>query len=160
MSPFPSPPEGVRHGASLALATSEAALHAVRLAATAAAMAADNAERAAGHLASTGLDCVVPCVLRERTTERVFTMEFEEAFNATGVASIDGRGTVQTRDRRTDHVRVQLKIFESGFVHCDPLEATVVVREHPERKGRAQLVLVDHGLYRQLRQLYGAFRDS
>ena len=103
---------------------------------------------------------MVPCVLRERTTERVFTMEFEEAFNATGVASIDGRGTVQTRDRRTDHVRVQLKIFESGFVHCDPLEATVVVREHPERKGRAQLVLVDHGLYRQLRQLYGAFRDS
>ena len=48
VSPFPSPPEGVRHGASLALATSEAALHAVRLAATAAAMAADNAERAAG----------------------------------------------------------------------------------------------------------------
>ena len=118
---------------------------------------ADNAERAAAHLASTGLDCVVPRVVRENTTERVLTMEFEEAFNATDVASIDGAGLFRREVAGLITSVFNSQIFESGFVHCDPHEANVLVREHPTKKGRAQLVLVDHGLYRQLD---GAFRDS
>ncbi|EJK48698.1 hypothetical protein THAOC_32483 [Thalassiosira oceanica] len=118
---------------------------------------ADNAERASAHLAKTGLDCVVPRVLRESTTERVLCMEFEEAFNATDVASIDSAGLCRLEIARTITSVFNAQIFESGFVHCDPHEANVLVREHPEKKGRAQLVLVDHGLYRQLD---GAFRDS
>ena len=118
---------------------------------------ADNAERAAAHLATTGLDCVVPRVVRENTTERVLTMEFEEAFNATDVASIDSAGLCRREVAGLITSVFNSQIFESGFVHCDPHEANVLVREHPNKKGRAQLVLVDHGLYRQLD---GAFRDS
>lgn len=42
------------------------------------------------------------------------------------------------------------QIFEHGFVHCDPHEANVLLREHPSKKGKPQLVLVDHGLYKKL----------
>ena len=118
---------------------------------------ADNAERASAHLSGTGLDCVVPRVLRESTTERVLCMEFEEAFNATDVGSIDAAGLCRREVAGLITSVFNSQIFESGFVHCDPHEANVLVREHPARRGRAQLVLVDHGLYRQLD---GAFRDS
>lgn len=33
---------------------------------------------------------------------------------------------------------------------CDPHPANVLLREHPEKKGKPQLVLVDHGLYKML----------
>lgn len=51
--------------------------------------------------------------------------------------------------RRSDH----RQMFRHGSVHCDPHGANVLVRPHPEAKrgsGRPQLVLLDHGLYREL----------
>ena len=51
-----------------------------------------NAEAAAAHLRRTGLDCVVPRVLWEKTSPRVLTMEFEEGFRATDVKEIDKAG--------------------------------------------------------------------
>lgn len=42
------------------------------------------------------------------------------------------------------------QIFGPGFVHCDPHEANVLLREHPLKKGKPQIVLVDHGLYKKL----------
>lgn len=42
------------------------------------------------------------------------------------------------------------QIFMHGFVHCDPHEANVLLREHPLKKGKPQIVLVDHGLYKTL----------
>jgi aarF domain-containing kinase len=42
------------------------------------------------------------------------------------------------------------QIFENSFVHCDPHEANVLLREHPAKRGKPQLVLVDHGLYKKL----------
>ena len=35
-------------------------------------------------------------------------------------------------------------------MHCDPHEANVLLREHPTKKGKPQIVLVDHGLYKRL----------
>ena len=40
--------------------------------------------------------------------------------------------------------------FRHGFVHCDPHEANLHVRAHPTKKNKPQLILLDHGLYRQL----------
>ena len=51
-----------------------------------------NAEAASAHIKSTGLDCVIPHVLWDFTTERVLSMEFEEGFRATDVDSIDKAG--------------------------------------------------------------------
>ncbi|XP_025775157.1 uncharacterized aarF domain-containing protein kinase 1 [Puma concolor] len=40
-------------------------------------------------------------------------------------------------------------IFVNGFVHCDPHPGNVLVRKHPGT-GRAEIVLLDHGLYQVL----------
>lgn len=42
------------------------------------------------------------------------------------------------------------QIFRHGFVHCDPHLANILVRSQPNNKRKAQIVLLDHGLYRQL----------
>ncbi|GJE91340.1 ABC1 kinase family protein [Phanerochaete sordida] len=39
------------------------------------------------------------------------------------------------------------QIFSWGWVHCDPHPGNVIVRPHPLRPDRPQLVLLDHGLY-------------
>lgn len=48
-------------------------------------------------------------------------------------------------------------MFRHGSVHCDPHGANVLVRPHPgAKKGskRPQLVLLDHGLYRELTEQF------
>ena len=42
------------------------------------------------------------------------------------------------------------QVFLSGFVHVDPHPANVLLRNHPNKPGKPQLVLVDHGLYKQI----------
>ena len=39
------------------------------------------------------------------------------------------------------------QVFQTGFVHCDPHPANVLLRE---KDGKPQIVLVDHGLYKQI----------
>lgn len=110
----------------------------------------ENAQAAAAHLAQTGLECVVPRVLVTHTSERVLTMEFEEGFKATDVNQIEKAG-LQRRDvARLISSVFNAQIFQSGFVHCDPHEANVLLREHPLKQGKPQIVLVDHGLYKKL----------
>ncbi|KAI0363112.1 ABC1-domain-containing protein [Pilatotrama ljubarskyi] len=44
------------------------------------------------------------------------------------------------------------QIFDWGWVHCDPHPGNIIVRPHPHprRRGDAQFVLLDHGLYVRL----------
>jgi hypothetical protein len=42
------------------------------------------------------------------------------------------------------------QVFLSGFVHADPHPANVLLRKHPNKPGKPQLVLVDHGLYKEI----------
>ena len=109
-----------------------------------------NAETAATHLESTGLDCVIPRVLWPLTSERVLSMEFEEGFKATDVVSIDKAGICRRDVAKLISSVFNSQIFGSSFVHCDPHEANVLLREHPTKKGKPQIVLVDHGLYKSL----------
>ncbi|WVO18224.1 hypothetical protein L204_105931 [Cryptococcus depauperatus] len=37
--------------------------------------------------------------------------------------------------------------FSWGFVHCDPHPGNLLVRPHPTKANKPQLILVDHGLY-------------
>jgi len=109
-----------------------------------------NAEAASAHLATTGLDCIVPKVYWDYTSERVLTMKFEEGFRATDIESIDRAGISRRAVARLISSVFNAQIFETGFVHCDPHEANVLLREHPHKKGIPQIVLVDHGLYKKL----------
>lgn len=42
----------------------------------------------------------------------------------------------------------QAQIFSNGFVHCDPHPANVLWQKIKD--GNVQLVLLDHGLYKQI----------
>ncbi len=42
----------------------------------------------------------------------------------------------------------QCQVFLSGFVHCDPHPANVLWKKMDN--GRPQLILLDHGLYKQI----------
>lgn len=79
-----------------------------------------NAEAAASHLKSTGLDCVIPHVLWDFTNERVLTMDFEEGFRATDVDRIDQAGICRREVAKLISSVFNSQIFETGFVHCDP----------------------------------------
>jgi len=107
-----------------------------------------NSEKAAHHLAEAKINCAVPKVHWEQTTARVLTMTFEDGFRSTDVEAIKRAGL-----QKHDVAKLVSSVFNSqallsGFVHCDPHPANVLVRR--DENGRAQLVLVDHGLYKQL----------
>ena len=106
---------------------------------------------------------VVPAVHAELSSTRVLTMGFEEGVSVT---DIDGIARLRLRPHA---VARQLSecfcamIFGGGFVHCDPHPGNVLVRPMPGAAAAAaaasaasktspdvQLVLLDHGLYREL----------
>jgi len=51
-----------------------------------------NAEKAAAHIQSAGLDCIVPKVHWNHTTSRVLCMDYEEGFAATDVEEVERAG--------------------------------------------------------------------
>ena len=93
-------------------------------------------------------DLVVPSITY--TSERVLCMSFEE-----GVYVNESEKLASMNLRSSDIARLISKtfceqIFRNGFVHCDPHEANLLVRPHPNKIGKPQIVLLDHGLYRDL----------
>lgn len=106
-----------------------------------------NAEKAAEHIRTTGLRCVIPAVLWDMTSPRVLTMAFEEGYKATDVASIEKAGLKKHDVAKLISSVFASQVFESGHVHCDPHEANVLLRAE---NGKPVMVLVDHGLYKTL----------
>jgi aarF domain-containing kinase len=107
-----------------------------------------NSERAAANLQKTGLACVVPKVLWTHSSPRVLTMEFEEGFKATDIDAIAKAGLKKHDVAKLISSIFSSQVFLSAFVHCDPHPANVLLRAN--KKGKPEIVLVDHGLYREL----------
>jgi len=107
-----------------------------------------NAEAAAKHIQTTGLSCVVPKVHWGQTTQRVLVMDFEEGHSSTDIEMIEA-SNVNKKDLAVLISSIfQAQIFQTGFVHCDPHPANVFWRS--TKKGKLELVLFDHGLYKQI----------
>ena len=88
---------------------------------------------------------VVPEVDLSRTTGRVLTMEFMEGVKIKNVPEEDRQIAAQT----------VLDLFSAmfftfGFVHCDPHFGNFLVTKRSKEHPDPRLVLLDHGLYRQL----------
>ena len=78
-------------------------------------------------------------------------MSFEEGAFVSDLKSIDKMGISKKRLSSLISTVFCEQIFRHGFVHCDPHEANLLVRVHPSKPaGHPQLVLLDHGLYREL----------
>ncbi|XP_019688941.1 aarF domain-containing protein kinase 1 isoform X3 [Felis catus] len=124
-----------------------------------------NAERVAQMLKH--IDFLkVPRIYWELSTKRVLLMEFvdggqvndrdymeknkidvnEVRLSSHGCCARDAhRGQIS---RHLGKIYSEM-IFVNGFVHCDPHPGNVLVRKHPGT-GRAEIVLLDHGLYQVL----------
>ncbi|CAM9144652.1 unnamed protein product, partial [Ectocarpus fasciculatus] len=107
---------------------------------------AQNAHRAAGLLQ--GDDVVIPDVYI--ATPRVLCMSFEEGCFVSNTAELQ-RNDIRCGDvARLISKTFSEQMFIHGFVHCDPHIGNLLVRPHPQHPGKPQLVLLDHGLYRDL----------
>lgn len=107
-----------------------------------------NAERASKFIEASGLDCIVPKVLWGQSSSRVLCMEFEEGFKSTDLNAIEKAGL-----KKRDIAELVSSVFSSQVftskspIHVDPHPANVLIRE---KNGKPQMVLVDHGLYKDI----------
>lgn len=95
-----------------------------------------------------------------RATKRVLVMEFMEGVYIDDVAAIRRLGLDPAEVAHIVSEAFNDQIFRHGFVHCDPHAGNLLVR--PAARGRswaewlrgrappAEVVLLDHGLYREL----------
>ncbi|XP_074470027.1 putative aarF domain-containing protein kinase 5 isoform X1 [Sebastes fasciatus] len=108
-----------------------------------------NSERCAEELKHFSF-VVVPKVFWEQTSKRVLTAEFCNGCKINNVEEIRRQG-LSLKDTADKLIRTFAEqIFYTGFIHADPHPGNVLVRRGPDNK--AQLVLLDHGLYEYLSQ--------
>ncbi|KAJ8403063.1 hypothetical protein AAFF_G00359790 [Aldrovandia affinis] len=106
-----------------------------------------NSERCAQDLKHFNF-IVVPKVYWEQTSKRVLTAEFCEGCKINNVEEIKRQG-LSFKDTADKLIRTFAEqIFYTGFIHADPHPGNVLVRRGPGKK--AELVLLDHGLYEHL----------
>ncbi|KAI5083093.1 hypothetical protein GOP47_0002836 [Adiantum capillus-veneris] len=99
----------------------------------------------------------VPKVYRDLSTRKLLTMEFIEGVKVTDVKAIQKLGIKPNTISKIMNEAFADMIFRHGFVHCDPHAANMMVRLAPTNehgflgnKKTPQLVLLDHGLYKEL----------
>ncbi|XP_075861036.1 putative aarF domain-containing protein kinase 5 isoform X2 [Microcebus murinus] len=106
-----------------------------------------NAERCAQELGHFRY-LVVPRVHWDKSSKRVLTADFCDGCKVTDVEAIMNQGlAVQDVAKKLIQVFAE-QIFYTGFIHADPHPGNVLVRKGPD--GKAELVLLDHGLYQFL----------
>ncbi|CAJ1084211.1 LOW QUALITY PROTEIN: uncharacterized aarF domain-containing protein kinase 5 [Xyrichtys novacula] len=110
---------------------------------------ARNSERCAEELKHFHF-VVVPKVFWDQTSKRVLTAEFCHGCKINNVEEIKRQG-LSLKDTSDKLIRTFAEqIFYTGFIHADPHPGNVLVRPGPDKK--AELVLLDHGLYEYLSQ--------
>eukprot|EP01032_Pedospumella_encystans_P008064 gene8064-9611_t len=95
-------------------------------------------------------EVAVPTVLDAYSATKVLTMSFEEGCYVSNKRQIEAWGLSKAHIAHTISTVFWDQIFKDGFVHCDPHEANLLVRPNPRNPAKPQIVLLDHGLYRQL----------
>lgn len=87
----------------------------------------------------------VPYIVDGLTTKRIMALEWIDGINLS--RSDELRKRFNLKDIMTTvQSAFAHEIFVSGFVHGDPHPGNILVREHPDRKGKHQVCLIDFGL--------------
>ncbi|XVE99750.1 hypothetical protein REPUB_Repub03eG0227800 [Reevesia pubescens] len=90
------------------------------------------------------------------STSKLLTMEFMDAAQVNDVVTIRRLGIQPSEVARLVSQTFAEMMFKHGFVHCDPHAANLLVRPLPSGKRsifgkkKPQLILLDHGLYKEL----------
>ncbi|XP_070604516.1 uncharacterized aarF domain-containing protein kinase 5 isoform X4 [Erythrolamprus reginae] len=88
---------------------------------------------------------VVPRIHWEKSSKRVLTADFYEACKINDLEGLLRQG-LNLKDPAEKLIKMFAEqIFYTGFIHADPHPGNVLVQKGPD--GKAQLVLLDHGLY-------------
>ncbi|KAG5239948.1 ABC1 protein [Salix suchowensis] len=90
------------------------------------------------------------------STSKLLTMEFMDGAHVNDVKTIQKLGIQPNEVATLVSQAFAEMMFRHGFVHCDPHAANLIVRPLPSGKRtilgkrKPQLVLLDHGLYKEL----------
>ena len=108
-----------------------------------------------GEGASVGKSVVLPEVFYGLSSKRVLTMSFEEGVRVTDSEGLDAMGAPPSAVTRLLSECFCSLVFRGHFVHADPHPGNVLVRRVDAGSGMRSgtqfaLVLLDHGLYREL----------
>ncbi|RLN47085.1 hypothetical protein BBJ29_002501 [Phytophthora kernoviae] len=97
-------------------------------------------------------DVHVPIVYDELSTKKMMSMEFIHGPKISQIDSIKELGLQPLEVSRVLCEVFSEMIFCHGFVHCDPHAGNIFVRHNPDpqAKRKEQIVLLDHGLYREV----------
>ncbi|XP_045620948.1 uncharacterized aarF domain-containing protein kinase 5 isoform X2 [Procambarus clarkii] len=106
-----------------------------------------NGERCAKDLSKLSY-VYVPKVHWDLCSKRVLTAEYIHGHKVSDIESIKKDGlTLQDVDNKLINAFAE-QIFHTGFVHADPHPGNVLIRR--DKHGRAEIVILDHGLYQYL----------
>ncbi|KAJ4978124.1 hypothetical protein NE237_008904 [Protea cynaroides] len=113
----------------------------------------DNFRKLSPHLAEY---VHAPSVYWNLSTSKLLTMEFIDGAQISDVKGIQKLGIQPTDVAKLVSQAFAEMMFRHGFVHCDPHAANILIRPLPSSmksilgKRKPQLVLLDHGLYKEL----------
>jgi len=114
---------------------------------------AENCERCRKIMERNGLKnaVVVPEIHPEFSTKRLLIMDFEEGQSLSATAEDLNNAGIRPHAvvRRFAEAYAAMTFIE-GFLHCDPHPGNVLWRRRKGAPEGFQLVLLDHGLYREL----------
>ena len=110
---------------------------------------ARNAARTAALFASEP-QVHVPFVVGALSTRRVLTMEYIDGARLDDAPALATLGLRPAEVARLLSTAFTELILTHGFVHCDPHPGNLLARPMPGSTSRAQLVVLDHGMYRSL----------
>lgn len=109
-----------------------------------------SADRIRQAFESAGCDSVrVPRIHWSLTTPRILTMEYMAGCKINDSAALEAQHTDRAALAHLLLDTFSKMIFCFGFIHCDPHPGNILVRHSPV-DSRLELVLLDHGLYREL----------
>ncbi|XP_057980529.1 putative ABC1 protein At2g40090 isoform X2 [Malania oleifera] len=97
-----------------------------------------------------------PRVYWNLSTSKLLTMEFIDGAQVNDVKTIQRLGIQPSEVAKLVSTAFAEMMFKHGFVHCDPHAANLLVRPLPSSrrnmlgKRKPQLILLDHGLYKEL----------
>nr|CAD1822416.1 unnamed protein product [Ananas comosus var. bracteatus] len=112
---------------------------------------AKNSERAA-RLFSKNKIVKIPHVFRDLTTRQVLTMQFCHGHKVDDLDFLRDEGINPKKVAEALMKLFAEMIFVHGFLHGDPHPGNILVS--PKSRGGFSLVLLDHGIYRELDEMF------